>query len=436
MDITLYDFDADFESVKKKINKMNIPQSNKDVLLDFSDDCLNGWKMKRISLSRTTTLLQRLSRMTAVLGKEWKWFDETDTKKMLRWIDNEYPLPDGAWSQHGYRIALRKFVTWMRREHGYPKKYHNRGKFISALDIAKYAPEVAYINIQEPDKLKDVQKIPTDEEMDWLCEAALNPRDRAYIEMSREHGERIGGLGTRQIKHVILDDLGAKVIMHDKTFRGEPVRYMTSAMYLRQWLDAHPFKDNPEAPLWINLIELPKCVPLDYDGFRFIIYRLIKRHNNMVKKNGSGTLITKNITTHIFRYYAQTRDERNGVPRTIMCKLRGWKVNSKQPERYARLSSQDVDEYLKEQNGISSEEMEKKEARKVTICARCKTNNAPGIQYCSKCGLPLGPNAVMQLEQGAEMLQRLMNEDVIQMLIERRVNEIIEEKLKKKEDKP
>jgi hypothetical protein len=104
MDITLYDFDADFESVKKKINKMNIPQSNKDMLLDFSDECLNGWKMKRIGLSRTTTLLQRLSRMTAVLGKEWKWFGETDTKKMLRWIDNEYPLPDGAWSQHGYRI--------------------------------------------------------------------------------------------------------------------------------------------------------------------------------------------------------------------------------------------------------------------------------------------------------------------------------------------
>jgi len=97
----------------------------------------------------------------------------------------------------------------------------------------------------------------------------------------------------------------------NKTFRGEPVRYITSAMYLHQWIDNHPFKDNPESPLWIDLTKLPNCEHLDYDGFRFLIVRLIERHNKKAEKEGKP-LIRKNITTHLFRYYAQTRDEKKG----------------------------------------------------------------------------------------------------------------------------
>jgi len=42
----------------------------------------------------------------------------------------------------------------------------------------------------------------------------------------------IGGIGSRQIKHVTFDELGAKVTMYDKTMRGEPVRFVSSSSYL------------------------------------------------------------------------------------------------------------------------------------------------------------------------------------------------------------
>jgi hypothetical protein len=84
-------------------------------------------------------------------------------------------------------------------------------------------------------------------------------------------------------------------------------------MFLRQWMDKHPFKNNPEAPLWLDLSKLPNCVALDYDCFRAILRRLVNRHNNKAKKNGQP-LIDKKITTHLFRYYAQTRDEKQGMP--------------------------------------------------------------------------------------------------------------------------
>ncbi|MDW7727529.1 MAG: hypothetical protein SCH70_10565 [Candidatus Methanoperedens sp.] len=70
------------------------------------------------------------------------------------------------------------------------------------------------------------------------------------------------------------------------------------------------------------------------------------------------------------------------MPRTIMCKLRGWKPGSKQPEQYARLTSEDVDDYLMKQAGLV---VEKEECRQdnVVKCPRCKEINTESTKYCS-----------------------------------------------------
>lgn len=128
----------------------------------------------------------------------------------------------------------------MRKKKGYPEGYPDREQLMSHFDGNRYAEEVRYVEVKEPNKLRDSEAIPTEQEMEWFSAAAQNSRYKAYIEMSMERGVYIVALGTRQIKHVRFDSLGALVTMHDKTFRGEPVRYISSAMYLRQWLEVHP----------------------------------------------------------------------------------------------------------------------------------------------------------------------------------------------------
>ncbi len=57
--------------------------------------------------------------------------------------------------------------------------------------------------------------------------------------------------------------------------RGEPVRFISSASYLRIWLDNYPFKNNP-----VDLEKTAKgAIPLDLDGFRAMIKRAVERHN-------------------------------------------------------------------------------------------------------------------------------------------------------------
>jgi integrase/recombinase XerD len=152
------------------------------------------------------------------------------------------------------------------------------------LPILKYPNEVMKIRLSQHQKLKAGEDIPTVEEVEYLSNAAINPRDKAFFEMAKELGIRIGGIGSRQIKHVSFDELGAKVTIYDKTMRCEPVRFISSASYLRIWLDSHPFKNDPEAPLWVDLEKTAYGpVPLDYNGFRAIIRRAVERQLRTLK---------------------------------------------------------------------------------------------------------------------------------------------------------
>jgi hypothetical protein len=61
--------------------------------------------------------------------------------------------------------------------------------------------------VKQPEKQKSGEDIPTEEEMQYLSNATINPRDKAFFEMAREVGIRIGGIGSRQIKHVTFDEV-------------------------------------------------------------------------------------------------------------------------------------------------------------------------------------------------------------------------------------
>jgi integrase/recombinase XerD len=89
-----------------------------------------------------------------------------------------------------------------------------------------------------------------------------------------------------------------------------------------------------------------------------------------------------------------------------MCKQRGWKPDSKQPERYARIVTKDVDSYYARKFGLNGSEI--KEQPKPGRCPRCKEINAPGTGYCYKCGLPLSQKAETVEQQVQTMIETLL----------------------------
>ncbi len=356
--IDIHHFNDQIDRLKNGIKKsIIITERNKLLLLKFSADCQTGWSEKKLSQARILKLLSNTKRLSEMIKKDWDWITKDDIRDILDKIDTD--SKKGEWSQHDYRVVLRKFISWLRNEYGYPDGYTQKEELSRLLTVLKYPGEINKMKIGKPQKLKAGEDIPTEEEMRYLSNAAINPRDKAFFEMATEVGIRIGGIGSRQIKHVTFDELGAKVTMYDKTMRGEPVRFISSSSYLHIWLDNHPFRNNPEAPLWIDLEKTAQGpIPLDYSGFRAMILRTVERHNKRAENLGLPK-ITKRIHTHLFRYHAQTRDELEGVPRSIMCKQRGWKTDSKQPERYARIVTKDVDSYYAKKFGINGSEVKR-----------------------------------------------------------------------------
>ncbi|MDQ1255196.1 MAG: integrase/recombinase XerD [Euryarchaeota archaeon] len=123
---------------------------------------------------------------------------------------------------------------------------------------------------------------------------------------------------------------------------------------LKEWLEEHPSKDCPEAPLWFNFAKREKSLkPLRYEAIRM-------RLNKIAKKAG----INKKIHPHLFRHSRCTHMA-NYLTEAQMNAYFGWVQGSGMPSVYVHLSGRDVDGAVLKANGIinkdSTQSMEMKE---------------------------------------------------------------------------
>jgi len=418
--VDIYDFDHRFERQIAILNESNLPESTKELLKEFIEDALQGWGTKKISKVRAQKLLTHLRHMALILqrkGYSFEYMTEKELKYLLREIDKHFyerkkkqgKDPDKpGWGEYDFRRVLLKFMRWLRTEKGYPSDYPNQDIVESAKMVLRMKnsrpPELAKMQIVTPSESIRPEDIPPAWVFKALRESAENARDEAFFAVCEEWGCRIGGVGKLTIKQVKFDDFGAWIYPHDKTHRGEPVRLVWSAKFLKRWIDKHPFRQN-NSPLWIDLNCKTYPKPLSYWGFRKIIERAVKRHNTKAGNNNEKKIDMK-IRTHFFRYFAQTRDTIEGVPRTVMIKQRGWSVNSKQPERYAKLAPVDVDKFYRKKYG--KEDFENIKELEPVRCPRCEEINPPSSKTCVRCGLPLDSKERYNVDRSREILKEVL----------------------------
>lgn len=361
--------EVDFEGVNKKyiastrlLQKLEIPEENKRLSKEFLDSCALGLYGQRIGKARQLRTLQSVISLNRMLpeGKVWHDMTKVDIKALLMKIEER---GWGEWEKYVTLTVLRKFMTWVRCEYGYPEGYPDKEKLMNLLPLMKHAPECKY-RIDKPNKLKPICEIPTAQEIEWMMQAcdtyedkAEGSRDKAMIAILEEVGTRIGGLGTLKIKNIYFDSLGALLTIEDKTMIGEPVRIIKSAGYLKAWLTVHPEKENPESHVWVNLRPSSKRKEMNYPGMRKALKKAVKTHNALAESKGLPK-ITRRIHFHAFRYHAQIRDTLEGMPVPIQCKQRGWSPTSKQPQRYARISTAQADEWLASHYGLNKPDIE------------------------------------------------------------------------------
>ncbi|MBA7594647.1 Tyrosine recombinase XerC [subsurface metagenome] len=275
--------------------------------------------------------------------------------------------------------------------------------FYRWLNGGKEAPEcVEWIKGTRRKRDLPAEEILNQEEIRRIIEACDNPRDKAMVAVLYESAARIGEFLSLKIRNVDFDKYGG-IILLPKNQEGlktgsRRIRLIDTAPYLQGWINAHPKKNDPDAPLWL--------------GNRGTALK-ITQTQALIKKYTAKAGVKKRVHPHLFRHSRLTALAK--MPYINEMDLRiiaGWTRDSAMPAVYLHLGGRDVDRKLLQHRGLLEEE-EKLEAEEKPLeplkCPRCETINPADAKFCYKCSMALTLKAVVELEEKRERADDLMN---------------------------
>jgi predicted amidophosphoribosyltransferase len=190
---------------------------------------------------------------------------------------------------------------------------------------------------------------------------------------------------------------------------------------LTEWLQNHPRREDPEAPVWLSLSTKNRGEPLGYEAARMALQRLKER---------SG--LKKTVNPHMFRHSRATSLS------TIMTEAQmshhlGWVPGTRMAATYVHLAGRDVDHVLLRQQGLLKDDDEHPEPElKVRACQICSEKNSPTSTFCTRCGRPLDLKTAIQMNDSRnaadEIMNRVFQDEKVRRIISQKIREIVEVK--------
>jgi len=340
---------------------------NRDVILRFlgflegqgySAECRRGYAQTLYSFDRW------------IGGKSFKDVSEDEILGFLKGLK---PV-----SRATYASRIKAFYRWLFhgswRRGPYPEIVQNIEASIKKRDYP----------------FKSLSDLLIEEEVVKLIEAASSERDKCLMAMLYDTAARPHEILKLRIGDLRLNEVYGEIVVSGKTgFRRLPLTF--SLPYLRRWLNDHPEKDNPEAPLF------PKR-KLGRGGDRLTVMAV----DALLKKLAQKAGIKKKVTAYILRHSRLTKLA--SVLREQQLKaFAGWTAGSKMPEIYVRLSGIDLDAAILEHHGITVKR--KETILKVKQCG-CGHVNPPTAVFCEACHAPLDKAVIRQTFELEERVRR------------------------------
>jgi len=389
---SFHNYERKLQRGKTSLDKLGLSGKNKQAILDFTDFCFS----EGLSVPRVEKYLWHLRCLAELFQMDFSDATRNDIERLVRTIEQmEY----SDWSKRDFRITLKKFYRWLR-------------------NTDKDPPEVEWLRcVIRNNNHKLPEELLTEEDVSGLIDACYSSRDKAFISVLYESGCRIGEMASLRIKHVVPDTHGFRLIVSGKT-GSRRLLVISSAVYLTQWLNEHPLKSDPHAPLWIS--NDYRNQPLGYSRIYAILETAAKRAG--VKKKVNPHIFRHSRATHLAKFLTEAQ----------MNAYFGWVQGSNMPSVYVHLSGRDVDQALLKTYGITPDKDETMGSRfKPRICQRCELQNAPTDRFCSRCGTALDEEtASMLIKRELErkrvdgIMDRLINDREFRDLMDRKLREL------------
>lgn len=308
-----------------------------------------------VSVGRVYKYAVSLAKISGVMGgRDFASWGRNDVERFCVWLEQQ---PFSPWTRQNYRVVLKRFFKWLRGGDDYP-------------------PEVKWIrtSLKAKDELLPSQLL-TEDDVKRLVDAADHIRDKAFIMTLYETGGRIGELANMRLCDVEFRERFATVVLKGKT--GMRRIIVVAAMpYLLNWVENHPLKGCPEAPLWVGVGSLKRGEKIGYGG----LARILRAAAEKAK-------LKKHVHPHLLRHSRATFMAKN-LTEAQMNVYFGWRQGSRMPSTYVHLSGRDVDNAVLGVYGLKEVESEEPKL-KPRECPRCRWLNTVDAKYCSRCGLIL-----------------------------------------------
>lgn len=370
----------------------SIPDVDKEIIKQF----LQFSQAQGVSYGRLFKLTWSLHSLRAHLPCNIRDATKRDITQLLAWLNTAQKTQRGGavpYARDSSASNGRYSANTKSDMKKILKKFYKFVKYGDADKLTPYPEEVRWIStgikkneVVEPDPI-------TEAEAKRMIEAAPSTIDKAFIAFLFEGGFRIGEALNTKISSVQFDANGAlvRVTIGKTGFR--IVRLITCVPLLTQYIQQHPMKNEPNAPLWYYFPSMNTCKRMDYRTARIIIKRAAQLAG-----------IQRRIWIHLYRHSAATRDSTYGLNERMLEIKYGWSKGSKQAARYSHLDGQVVDEAL--MRVYAGQEPKKAVPEfKLGICPRCKENNTPGIKFCGRCGMSLEPEDLLKAIVPLETVQ-------------------------------
>ena len=298
------------------------------------------------------------------------------------------------------REDVEKWIAKIREEMAEWSFAAYAGKFKALMktyfETKDYPKCVAWIKtpsktrlIRKNNKMRD--KILTEDEIMKLVKAARDIKVKALIMTTWEGALRLGEVLNLRIRDLEFTRYGVKVRILGKT--GErTILLFKSQPYIKQWLQVHPFRNDPNAYLFVSLWG-GKWRQINPESYTTYIARLAKKAG-----------IKKRVHPHMLRHTRLTELAKVLTEQELKI-FAGWEPDSTMASVYVHLSGRDIEKaLLKKVAGVKVEEEEEKKPSKLEpkICPRCGWENVPEALYCSGCGLVLDERMAFKIREEEE----------------------------------
>jgi len=368
----IHDYARQYEEAGAQVRNSKISARNKDLILRFRDACLLQQTCHKVRLIRVMGVLLIAAR---ALEKDFDTATRDDLTRLLAYWMGRQPSysPETLGT---YKSIIKRFYTWLANPNDF-------GPRAAAPPLVSWI--ITHVKTKDKRRLQRGELL-TPGDVERVITAGRSPRDKALIAVLWETGGRISEIGNREINDVTPAEVGYTIDVRGKTGARTPL-VVSSAPLLTQWLNNHPYKTDPHAPLWVHA-QSTTAKLLMYPAIRKLIKELFQQVG-----------ITKRVYPHLFRHSRATYCLATGLMTEAQAKAYfGWTPNSDQLATYAHLLASDANSAILRENNLIAKKEEHDELR-AAKCYRCGELNASLADYCAKCG------AVLDLKRAYEHQQ-------------------------------